>query len=317
MAAKTDRPDLRYSLVLDYLEDRFPGIHKQAYDEFCELVEPTFEKLSSAEKERLCELSAEWLIFDRTFEDGKSGLRMYCEANPDHRGRGFMKAMEESEETAFSGVFWVEAVSPEGRRVHLQDSSSGKRLAVYDEAMSASLPSGDLGILSIRVAKVADKWYFPGNPIGYVPIRVSDEMKERTLEESEGRALSFVEVARMAFHRTLKEEDLPKFPKVPEPDVSDPVELAAFREGVRCRYASFVERHGTDVAWDALVDTVLHEDGSVMPHVMMERVLGNAAKELGMDDLAELSCIWSDLWNSYPHDSLAGLSPWEVVAIRT
>lgn len=311
--SKSGEPDLRYSLVLRYLEKRYPGIRKKAYREFCELVDPTLEKLSAEERERLRELSAEWLIFDREFEEGKTGLRLYCEENPDHRGRGFMKAMEESLATAFSGVFWIEVVGPEGGRVHLQDSATGKRLAVRDWTLSASIPPGNGGILMIRVVNVAGTWYFPGNPVGYLPIEVSEDMKRTTLEESDGAERSFVEVARMVFHRPLKPEDLPKFPKVPEPDVTDPQALAVFRDGVRQRYLAFAEKHGLGLSWEDLVDAVVHEDGTLMPHVRMKRILGEETKALGsMDDMAELSCIWSDLWNAFPHDSLAGLSPWEA-----
>lgn len=315
MVPKTNGPDLHYSLVIRYLESRYPGIREKAYHEFCELVEPTFDKLSGDEKKRLRELSSEWLIFDRQFEDGESGLHLYCKENPDHRGRGFLKAMEESEKTAFSGVFLIEHVDAMGRRVHLRDSSTGKIYSVYDNTLSSTILPGNGGILMTRIVCVRGKYYFPGNPVGYLPIKVNEDMKEKALKDYDGAEQSFVDIARMVFSRPLKKEDLPKFPEPEEIDISDAKAVAEYRAKIKDRYTSFAAKHKISLSWESLVDSVTQQDGSLMPHIMLDHLLGDEVKSLkSQEDLMELSCIWSDLWNYCPQDILGGLTPLEMSA---
>lgn len=311
MSKWSDQPDLRYSLVIKYLESREPGIVKKAYGEFCDLVEPSFDRLSGDDKKRVRELSSEWLVFDRVFEDGMTGLQAYCRANPDHRGRGFIRNMEESGENQFSSMFWVEGLDRAGCDVYLQDAATGCRFLVHDVALSSSLPAG-IGMLFTRLTSVSGTWCLPGNVVGYFPIEPSEKMKQEALDTPGVVPRTFVGLARQAFHRTIPKEDLPVFPKVAQPNVADPEELARFREDVERRFHAFAERYPLPLTWEELASTVLHEDGTTMPHILMGRLFGDAtAGFANQNDLAEFCCIWSDAWNSLPHELIGGLCPWE------
>lgn len=108
------------SRVIRFLERRYPGFAETAYGEFIAHVEPDFNGLSYEHAERLHELALEWAIFDRPLEGGLSGVKLYCEENPDKRGNGYLSQLREAV-TFMSTIGFTRVQSGERAAVEVRD----------------------------------------------------------------------------------------------------------------------------------------------------------------------------------------------------
>lgn len=311
--------DIEFHLVIRYLERAIPHFADDVLEEFLAYVEPELDGLSREGMDRLSELALEWAIFDRRLEDGLTGIETYCRANPCKRGNRALTKLLEALDNEFSAMFSVERIDIDAHRLEIEDVITGGVFSVRDVALSEGLyhegGHGPYGVLLARLTRVDGKWLFPGNPIAFYPVVMSDRMK-KALGEGAGEHPSFLDLVRQAFGSAGDMVGGSLDSRLPDVDFDDPEQLAAVRIDLEDRYRSLAARFEIDVPWEDVVSAIASEGGEISPADLMQQMLGDleGARIETMDDFAEIVDAWVLAWNVFPHDALGGRAPVERAA---
>ena len=301
------RPELSYSIAIDYFIASNPGCISHAYREFLALVDPDVDEDDEQAEDLLHSLCLEWFLFDFKLENGKTPLEHLVADAPESISEKALDEFRQSAETHFSSTFLVAGAHPALSLVTLEDLSTGQRYPVTDTSLSRGLPDGG-GIIGARLVNVDGAWYFPGNPVFFLPVVPTDRMLKMIREDANPKE-EFIDLVRSHFGRKGDGEDAP-FEMARAPQSAE--ERRALLEELEGRYAALAASEKLKPAWSDVANAIRTEDGKTAPGEVLLSLFSDDGEEIGIDDmdaLEELVSIFLNAWNNLPHDSLGGKCP--------
>ncbi|MCL2136523.1 MAG: hypothetical protein FWH40_03230 [Coriobacteriia bacterium] len=197
MSANRKSKEVKIGLVVDYSIREHMQVAAQAYEEFMDFIDPD-PGLSPSKTAQLSDFALEWFVFDYKLPRGISPIEEYIRKNPDRQSRTVMRRLEEAFATQFVARFWLDEVRASESLLVVQPYHDETIYRIRDRAASYDL-DGQVGTISIRLAKIEDEWLIIGNIINYQPIVPSERMRKYMLEAKDTDPATFIDIVKLDY----------------------------------------------------------------------------------------------------------------------
>ena len=302
------RPDLPFSNVLDHFVSTEGAVVDEAARSFMELVDPQIEAGDERAAASFEAAFAEWFVFDRRLEDGRTPLESYLELAPAREDERTLDALRQAAESQVCGTFVVTGTISGFSLLTLESLLTGERYPVFDENVCAAVPQSG-GIMGARLVRVDGRWYFAGVPVFFAPIEPMEELLDGLREETGDRE-RFVDLVR----RTYGPRDELQFQVSTDYGMSAEERQERLTETERS-YRALRDRNPGLPAWEDVRQAIVHDAAASNPNAAMLALFADEDGTVDLDSdesLRLLLASFFDAWNLLPHDSLGGKTPIET-----
>lgn len=280
---------LPFHLVINFAYTREQEVRKSRREFFSDA-----EPLTKEQEKEALPLFYEWLIYDYRLANGSSFIIEYSLRNPDNLDKDMVSCFRQVVESQWYGAFEIVRVK-RGKWLHLKHLLTGRKIKVYDQTSSATIP--EQGTLIGRIGKINKQWYFVGsNPI-YLPVTYTNRMKKL-----------FQKTNQQYFSSPKDTWRLFALKAVPPPAETSSEEIKRKRKLVRQEYQSLAKKHNLSLSFKQVAAEIYEED-NVSPLKIFKRLMKQG---LPKEVLVENLKIFEDIWNYFPHKIHKGKSPVEV-----
>lgn len=242
-------PNLQMGLVLKHFFEDHPSVVDRAGREFFEYVQARQDVVS---KEKIEQLFREWLVYDFRLKTGKTAFETYIYRNPDGLSADELSLLQQASDSHFTSHFWVGAVEQEHNLLIIEECHSQKQYSIYDMTAPRHVRSnvGWVAARLIQLTQAGDKglndtspdgkstnWYFASDPVFFVPVVWTPEMKQRMTEvpladkstcvdgvPADGRQ-PFIDIVKMHYglnDKTFEEFDIVRSGQIMMPQAHSP-----------------------------------------------------------------------------------------------
>lgn len=255
----------------------------------------------------------EWLLFDFDYKSGKSMLEYFINFHPASVSAETIDGLRQSAESNFVSDFLIERVDPKDDMVTISDIRTGEEFEVLDHSLSEVLHQNASGIIGARLICIDGQWLFAGNPVYFLPVKLTDELKA-IIRDTSDEQVSFIQMIRDRYGRAREEEIEP-------PVVYPGIEDRELRlKEISRLIEEWHEQGKIALGWKELSNAIKHDDSfDESPVVLLRRLLfvdEDDEVDLdaeNLDNLNEIIGAVMDAWNLLPHDCLGGSSPIELI----
>ena len=161
-----DYPNPQMGLVLKHFYEQHPEVVDRAGQEFFSYVQAIQERVA---KEKIEQLFNEWFVYDFQLKTGKTALETYIYRNPDELDEDELDLMQQAGDSSYVGHFLIGEVNAETELMVLHECGTGVSYEIRDVTATQSVKS-NAGLISARIIKLEDNWYFASDPIYFLPI---------------------------------------------------------------------------------------------------------------------------------------------------
>lgn len=248
--------------------------------------------------EEINALFNEWLIFDFQLPGKMSIATEYFLKNPNNLDCSLLDELEHILKTQFYDLLEIIELK-RGKWLKLHSFTKGKTIKVWDKAGSTGV--SEKVTITGRVAKISNRWYLVGSNGIRLPFSSTPRHK-RFISKTKG-GFKFTPQDTLRF--LLKKEDSSQSD---QPKIYTKKEIKNKRKRIEKKFEKLAKRYVFRLDFKKVVDFVYQENYQTNHANMYKDFV-----KLGIPEEAVFNSLrlFQDIWNFFPHRSLAGKCPAE------